>query len=211
MRHSYDLASQDILNQIGDVRELLQAQNAHLSSLLPRLADTPGGYPSHPQPDAAAASSHASVPSWPGASNAGASPEEDMLLPDSLEFAETSSGKCEDILEWPIFEGRFRRSETEALIFNPDLAHEGPSDQHSSFSVESDSVRRCRPSRGVQEEDMMGFIREFLANVHIKNPILDADDVQRMAKDALEHGLKWDAPSCLVVSGRKPCRCTQRS
>ncbi len=124
--------------------------------------------------------------------------EEAVLLSESLEFAETSTGKCEDLLEWDIFEGKYHRSETETLIFNPDAIHH--SQQGLGSSVEADPDRRSTCGwRGVQEEDILRLIQRFLANVHIKNPILNADDIKRMGKDVMEHGLRWDAPSCLVV------------
>jgi hypothetical protein len=110
-------------------------------------------------------------------------------------------GKCEDVLEWPIFEGKFHRSETETLILRPELARE---DQPgSTFSVTCDPARRSTPGRGIQEEETLALLEKPFLNVHIKNPILDAADTRIIAKDVMEHRFKWDAPSCLVVRDAK--------
>ena len=197
----YDPASIEILEQIGHVSRLLEAQNAHLVGLVPSVL--------HDK----------TVVSWPavGLINKGTSPslsfgngdpqdyydevpepqDEAVLLSESLELAETVFGKCEDILEWPVFEGQFHPSETEALILNPDLVHEDQLD--SSFSITSEPNRSSAPSHGIREEETLSLVEDFFLNVHIKNPILDVSDTRRMAKYVMEHGYKWDAPSCLVV------------
>lgn len=199
----YDPASLQILAKIGRVEELLENQEAHISGLLPALlaAQRPfspslsDGHTNEPS-QAPTCSTPQFLPG-PHGSHSYEPQEEAALLLESLEFSEGSTGKCEDLLEWPIFEGRFPRSEVETLIFNPDLARDDS--QGLSSTVEADPDRRLTRGCGIQEGDALRLIQRFLAHVHIKNPILDADDIQRLAKDVMEHGFKWDAPSCLVV------------
>lgn len=124
--------------------------------------------------------------------------DEATLLAESLTVAEKYKGTCEDLLDWPIFEGKYDRSETEMLIFNPALARDSQQ-RIPGFSVAADSDRRSGYDRGIREEDVPGLLDRFLVNVHIKNPILDTNDTMRMGKDIAENGFKWDAPSCLVV------------
>jgi hypothetical protein len=125
------------------------------------------------------------------------------ILSESLEFAATNSGTCEDILEWSIFEGEFHRTDTEALIFNPNLFHSQTTGFADPFglgpSILSNSIRKSDPGRGVQESDALALVQRFLANVHIKNPILDAEEMAKKARDVMENGFRWDGTSCLVV------------
>jgi hypothetical protein len=139
--------------------------------------------------------------------------DETAILSESLEFAETHSGTCEDVMEWPIFGGRYHRSETERLIFNPDLASLQVNQYHTPDgssgrlkSTVSSSVHKSAPGRGIQESDALALVERFLIYVHIKNPILDSLQIRRMAKDIMENGFRWDGTSCIVVRYTIPAR-----
>ncbi|KIN03086.1 hypothetical protein OIDMADRAFT_160650 [Oidiodendron maius Zn] len=132
------------------------------------------------------------------------------ILLESLEIAGRTPGVSEDILEWPIFGGRYDRTKVETLIFNPHaadytyhvpttLGHYPSDDQRLVQSVSSDPIRMSTPGRGVQEDDVLRLIDKFLVNVHIKNPILDVGDLKRKARFIVENGFGWDAASCLVL------------
>ncbi|KAI6747664.1 hypothetical protein HG530_015772 [Fusarium avenaceum] len=115
-------------------------------------------------------------------------------------------GFCEDMLEWPIFHGRYSRTKIESLIFDPSLdwqRHE----ENATISEEPDDAARMDyqdprsnlgAGRGVREEDVMQLVDSFLLNVHIKNPILDPAFLQRIAKSVAATGFGWEAQSCLV-------------
>ncbi|KAF2186103.1 hypothetical protein K469DRAFT_687506 [Zopfia rhizophila CBS 207.26] len=151
---TYDPASIEILEQIGHVTRLLEAQNAYLLGMAPNLLHAKHVF--SPPPSNDLTNDDASPPFTfaiatiqdPNDGNHHYEPrDEAVLLSESLEFAETAVGKCEDVLEWLIFEGKFHRSETETLIFNPELARE---DQPGSIlSVNCDPDRRSTPSRGI--------------------------------------------------------------
>jgi hypothetical protein len=119
------------------------------------------------------------------------------ILRESLEIAGRTSQVSEDILEWPIFEHRFERSLTESLMFD---RYQRCNRENNCPTVIADAVRTVIPGRGIREEDVPFLINKFLTNVHIKNPILDADDIKRKGRLTAEHGFGWDAASCLVVS-----------
>jgi hypothetical protein len=125
------------------------------------------------------------------------------VLSESLEVAETTFGTCEDVLDWPIFEGKLPRSEIEALIFNPNHAVPEPALAvqlcQSGAAAETRWHRSFVPRGGVDETNALFLVRKFLANVHIKNPVLDATDLKQMAKEITEEGFQWDGRSCLVV------------
>jgi hypothetical protein len=199
----YDLASQEILEKIGQVMGTLETHSVQLSTLLaaqqhsfspPLSKDMTCGN------TAATISAASEAPLFPGdVHNLQGPYGEAALLSESLEFAETNTGKCEDLLEWPVFEGMYHRSETETLIFNPDLAREQHQQGLDWPVVESNPDRRAASRGGVREEDALMHVQSFIENVHIKNPILKIGHLIRMAKDVTEYGFKWDAPSCLVV------------
>jgi hypothetical protein len=189
---------------------LLEAQNAYL------LANLPHANHVYSPPLSNGLTNDDAGPSIPFAIDATQDPEdgchhyegqdEAVLLSESLEFAETVVGKCEDVLEWPIFEGKFHRSETEMLVFNPEVACEVQPGSNSS--VNCDPVRTSTRSRGIQDEEALALVEKFFLHVHIKNPILNVSDTKSMAKDVMEHGFRWDASSCLVVRNANTFWCS---
>ncbi|KPM42150.1 hypothetical protein AK830_g4438 [Neonectria ditissima] len=116
-------------------------------------------------------------------------------------------GLCEDILEWPIFEGRYDRKRIEALIFDPALAWNYTDEPHMSVDGADDAgqsedkdPRQCLDAgRGVSEEDVMQLVEGFLLNVHIKNPIVDPAYLRNTATSVSNNGFGWKAQSCLVL------------
>ena len=61
------------------------------------------------------------------------------------------------------------------------------------------TLRSTTHSRGVDEDNAPELVKAFLANVHIKNPILDASDLTKWARSTAEHSLGWTSRSCLLV------------
>lgn len=121
----------------------------------------------------------------------------------------THFGSGQDVLDWPIFEGKYDRRWIEALIFDPTLPCNDLSlnEPCTSPRVTDDSIRdRFEDPRqasglgvGVREDDVPHLVETFLVNVHVKNPIFDPDYLRKMAKDVAEHGFDWKPASCLVV------------
>lgn len=126
------------------------------------------------------------------------SQDEAEILLESLEIAGRTPQVSEDILNWPIFGQGFDRSGIESLIFNPQH-YERPRNKSPSFSIVDDQVRSLKPGKRICEEDILPLIDRFLINVHIKNPVLDTDDLIDKARKISENGFSWDAASCLVV------------
>jgi hypothetical protein len=126
-------------------------------------------------------------------------------LLESLEFTGTNPGLPEDVLSWPIFGGEYDhvRAKIESLVFSPSTNRHASDphqvDIHASHFIGADPVRSSGPGRGVREDDVLRLVNLFLVNVHIKNPVLDPDDLKKKARWTSEHGFSWDATSCLVL------------
>lgn len=118
-------------------------------------------------------------------------------------------GSGQDVLDWPVFEGKYDRRWIEALIFDPTLPCNDLSlnEPCTSPRVTDDSIRdRFEDPRqgsglgvGVREDDVPHLVETFLVNVHVKNPIFDPEYLRKMAKAVTEHGFDWKPSSCLVV------------
>ena len=116
-------------------------------------------------------------------------------------------GSSEDILEWPVFEGKYDRRQIEALIFDPTLQCNDLRRPPTSPRVTDDSIRdkfddprsKSKIGPGVHEADVPHLVETFLLNVHVKNPIFDPEYLRKMARTVVEDGFGWKASSCLVV------------
>ncbi|KAF4967059.1 hypothetical protein FSARC_5350 [Fusarium sarcochroum] len=133
---------------------------------------------------------------------------EDLARFNEAQFSsQTRLHFCEDMLEWPIFQGRYDRTRIEALIFDPTLDWQHPNETSALVEEPDDAARlsyqdpraNLGVGRGVREEDVMQLVDSFLLNVHIKNPILDPAFLQRIAKSVAATGFGWEAQSCLVL------------
>lgn len=138
---------------------------------------------------------------------------QDFTSEDILEANDAGSirqpyfGSSQDILDWPVFEGKYDRRWIEALIFDPTLSCDDLSGPCTSPRVTDDSIRdRFEDPRqasgmgaGVREDDVPHLVESFLLNVHVKNPIFDPEYLRRMGKGVVENGFDWKAPTCLVV------------
>lgn len=104
------------------------------------------------------------------------------------------------VLSWPIFEGSINPDDISAPFFDPENYQNGTAQAEQSLQPASHSVRSGSSlGRGVREEDVPGLIHNFLAYVHVKNPILDPSSLRSMARDISDEGFKWDERSCLVL------------
>lgn len=114
------------------------------------------------------------------------------------------------ILQWPIFEAKYPADcLNESFVLSSEAsADQGPVDDPYGSSRKSNWGRSSHGGFGVQEEEIEGLIEDFLALVHIKNPILHPDSLRLYARNVAENGPQWDSKSCLVVcSELLLCKC----
>lgn len=203
---SFDAPTLAIIDRVNHVAKLVESQAAMLGNMTAQLYSTDtlrADYQQTPNGDTISTHFHSDVQPRHGSmsvaanySTANADENEDdaAMNFESLELTTVCHGNSEDILEWPVFEGRYGRATIETLIFESESL--GPD------KVEPRS-KELNPSNGeyhsVDEDDAPRLVNTFLAQVHTKNPILDPRQLSNMAKDMSEHGWKWDAESCLVL------------
>ena len=103
---------------------------------------------------------------------------------------------ADNILTWPIFQGAYPPEHLIEPLFNVRAATEAGNTVRSSSNNHSFPPGTFQP---LSDERIPGLIDRFLQNAHTKNPILDVESLVRYGRDAAENGLRWDAPSCLVL------------
>jgi hypothetical protein len=170
-----------ILERINHAVSLLETQSASLLSIQNRNFVSSGN-PTGSQPDILIPQ-----PSHGDRDLDDLDIDDDLFL-DIPGFPATGNN-CEAILKWPIFNNE---SLSDVKSFVMDTQHDEPP-----------AASRTGPvtlGRGIQEEDFIFLSRRFLSYVHIKNPILDVSEFTRHVNNAAETGIRWDGPSCLVVS-----------
>ena len=206
---SFDQASLTILDRISQLEQKiddgftkLQRQTAlnsssqedHGNRLSPRgdasfspLRDAPhgGDVLTHSMLENGAQSRHESAPK-----TMDGPPSSDVILM-------ASHFTVESVLRWPIFtqifpelEGLIAASPTE-LIGNS--KHVNPRIGDVTKSVQA-SLLGCEP------KSLEGLVQNFIKSNYGKNPIFDIDALCLEARRVEEHGISWDAGSCLIVS-----------
>lgn len=116
----------------------------------------------------------------------------------------------ESFLRWPVFHDVIPEADQtiESFLLEsgqddepgnpPSRAIHGHPAHHSNGSAGgSESVDMAR---GVEEDDLVPFCKRFTRIVNVRNPVLDGPELLSYAKAIAERGLRYDGPSCLVVS-----------
>lgn len=105
---------------------------------------------------------------------------------------------ADNILEWPIFHGKYPRDSLIREIFQSkeDVATAA---RGGSKVALVDEVVRFTGLHPPDDERIPQLIDCFLQNIHTKNPILDVEALVRHGRKCAEHGVGWDGLSCLVL------------
>lgn len=129
-----------------------------------------------------------------------------------LEVSVNHQGVSQHILDWPIFGHNLWRKDLDAAVFNPtmmsyhgnqSLGNADLTESQEIFDIQA-ALRNTTHSRRVDEDNAPELVKAFLANVHIKNLILDASDLTKWAKSIAEHSFGWTSRSCLFLIFRAP-------
>lgn len=109
------------------------------------------------------------------------------------------------VLQWPIFGNLYPANYITDAVFEAHAEDEYDPDSQDSIPYQHHPAkpRLSRSSGGggvgIDEDAIPDLVQKFLELVHVKNPILDTDTILSYAHHVAEEGLRWDAPSCLVV------------
>lgn len=190
----YDEASQEIIERLDEIKELLKQQGSTqlhrgpiAQSPLPPISEIP-------------------ATAFSLASDQAISPaaRDEQPLAARLPFATL---RCESLLRWPVFHGIVSDEHCSIMSFLLESVTQTP-------NVSSPDLNAIGSQRGagIREEDLVSLCQKFLKHVHPRNPILEPDELIQSARLASEHGIKWDSTSCLIVSLTFLCsRLTARS
>lgn len=105
--------------------------------------------------------------------------------------------RCESLLRWPIFNGIVSEEVARIESFLTDSDYKA---RQQDANAPTRHASQEQTGKGIRDDAFVPLCRKFLTHVHPRNPVLDADELMRFARDAEEHGVKWDSESCLVVS-----------
>ena len=92
-----------------------------------------------------------------------------------------------EVLSWPVFEGRWAMQAKSIAVLRRKVIKQSPksSDTLESFLGNPTASKT--------------LVANFIQHVHIKNPILELSNLNRMVQHACLEGLGWDPESCLVL------------
>lgn len=99
------------------------------------------------------------------------------------------------VLDWPVFESRYRSGYISDGLFTQGLRHEKPLETLAQLAPGSSFVS---PS-SINEESVPRLVEAFLARVHIKAPVLNVKIAREYSRTVAQEGVRWTGPSCLVL------------
>ncbi|KAL5866511.1 hypothetical protein ACKVWC_010402 [Pyricularia oryzae] len=113
---------------------------------------------------------------------------------------------CEAILRWPALRDLLLPEEQtiQSFVLDSDL------DFDEVFLPKTDRAQPPLPKfqspsdpdsrrRNISEVEIVPLVDKFLMEVHVRNPILDEEELRRHARDVAENGMGWDGKTCLVL------------
>lgn len=109
---------------------------------------------------------------------------------DSLEVL-TGFASTDYVLSWPVFGGRWPSEYLSTAM-------------HAENAGSVQQTDGTKQKHRASEDDAPELVERFLAFTHSKNPIFQPRGLREDAKAVAEHGLGWDASSCIVVGNIIP-------
>ncbi|ROW08387.1 hypothetical protein VMCG_03099 [Cytospora schulzeri] len=172
----------EIIDRLDEIKELLLSQQSNRNDASETYT---AGASEHLQAQAPISVDGAVTP----ATTVPVDPDFPSTSPNSTPRP-LAATRGETLLRWPVFDN---------VVGDEDRAIE-------SFALETEtetetemngSQQRPQPS-AIPEDGFVPLCQKFLQHVHLRNPILDGENLSAYAKHVTEFGLSWDAPSCLV-------------
>jgi hypothetical protein len=103
---------------------------------------------------------------------------------------------ADSVLKWPIFSQAAPHLERELHV--PIMEFWTRSDSNMG-RTQSQTGKKGATLLNLDSNVVNKLVENFLANNHIKNPILDVELLRADAREFAEIGPQWDERSCLIV------------
>jgi hypothetical protein len=116
--------------------------------------------------------------------------------PSSKVLLQASEMFADSILRWPIFSQAAPQLERELHV--PIIEFWTQSDGNMGHT-QSQTSKKGATLVNFDSDVVNELIENFLANNHVKNPILDVESLRADAREFAETGPQWDEKSCLIV------------
>ena len=101
----------------------------------------------------------------------------------------------EAVLSWPVLKEEYGPClDIRDLMANPDNSCDDTSSPLAFGTLAASSLI------DFELESCSHLVNNFFRYVHIKNPVLDEDEIRSWVREISLNGVGWDARSCLVVS-----------
>lgn len=185
-RASFESSTSEILQQLGHITSLLEDIKQGGGSALSSNLSTRGSLF-----ELTVQNSSPLTDPFPGHSNRGDTAAIEDRVGDHDPLALYAANSAEHMLRWPIYNKIITDAEKNIRSFLLD-------------SMENQSEPPIPPPRalGVDSflDDIQHLCRKYVQLVHRRNPIVDAEILERYAREVTIQGLGWDGPSCQVVS-----------
>lgn len=125
------------------------------------------------------------------------SSHEAPLLEPSKDFLQIPPHRTssDTVLTWGVFEHKYPANALIGVLFEPD--HNDTPELSTTSS--RDVFNAPAGFKPPDDEKIPLLVDNFLQNVHTKNPILDVESLVKSSRRCAEHGVGWDAWSCLVL------------
>ncbi|TLS20217.1 uncharacterized protein PpBr36_11496, partial [Pyricularia pennisetigena] len=226
-QQSHDYSTADIISRLDELKSLLvgstgiaAAAAATATAAAAAAATTP---PLPPPPPRNHQSRWPSVSDLDGANSPSANSSNSHRSPSGAMHSATPGpgdgrgrvklaegnflwASCESILRWPALRDLLLPEEQniQSFVLESDL------DFDEVFVSKTSRVQSTRPKfqspsdadsrrREISEAEIVPLVDKFLMEVHVRNPILDEEELRRYARDVAENGMTWDGKTCLVL------------
>lgn len=119
------------------------------------------------------------------------------MPPSSTVIAQTSRFFMDSMLKWPIFSQAAPHLKTELHL--PAIEILGRPERNRR-QWQDTTIRTANTHLNLNPGVVDQLVENFIANNHVKNPILDIQSLRADVREFAETGPQWDERSCLIVS-----------
>lgn len=194
---TFDPASQIILERLDQVLQKLDEKEVESAGTIHRISQTLENLRSE-QVSLTTTAQESVTPSlastWQALSTMGENVESEKdrkLQLDENMLTPSARTSPDAVLDWPVFESCYVTGFITRELFDQNFIDDSRTDKSEHDISQSSAF--------INEEAVPQLVEVFLTRVHIKSPILDPNIAREFGFKIAHEGLRWDAPSCLVL------------